>query len=105
MTEFSWLNAALLSIRAAAHFLIFLRVYSYASDPYAKHRKSVGLLAAVFAGCNLAETIRILSNFSEFVNNVEPYLPGIMVCVLIFVTWSGGNIASFLPNKILKRLP
>lgn len=105
MNEFSLFSAALLSTRAAAHLLIFLRVVSFMSDPDARHRKSVGIMAGAFAGFNLAETIRILSNFASYVNNVEPYLPGIMVMVLIFVTWSGGNLARFLPRKILERLP
>lgn len=105
MMDFNWIPAALLSIRAAAHFLIFLRVASYMSDPETKHRKVVGYMAAAFAGFNLAETIRVVSNFKAYVVNVEPYLPGIIVLVLVFVTWSEGNLARFLPRKILERLP
>lgn len=105
MNDLTWLPTALLSIRAAAHFLIFLRVASYVAEPTATRRKVVGLVAALFAGFNLAESIRILSNFGRYVSSVEPYLPCIVVMVLIFVTWSGGNLAKFLPRKILKRLP
>jgi len=105
MNEITWIPTMLLSVRAAAHFLIFLRVASYMSDPDASKRKAVGILAALFAGFNLAEAIRILSNFASYVVKTEPYLPGIMVMVLVFVTWSGGNLAKFLPRKILERLP
>lgn len=97
--------AALLSIRAVAHFLIFLRVVSFFSEEGSSHRKAVGIAAAAFAGFNLAECIRVISNFNTYLPNVEPYLPGIMVMVLVFVIWSGGNLAKFLPRKILERLP
>lgn len=103
MNEFSLIPAALLVVRGACHFLIFLRVASYAPDG-GHHRKGVGVIAAIFAGLNLAEAIRIASNFHVFVGSVEPYLPGIMVIVLIFVVWSGGNVAKLLPRKIVERI-
>lgn len=100
-----WIPASLLAVRAVAHLMIFLRVASYVAEPDATRRQVVGCLAALFAGFNLAESIRIMLNFNVYVHNVEPYLPGIMVMVLVFVTWSGGNVAKMLPKKILERLP
>jgi len=105
MTDITWIAPLLLTLRGCCHFLIFLRVATYTKDGSAKHRKIVGFCAALFAGANLAESIRIASNFYDYVGNVEPYLPVIMIFVLVFVTWSGGNIAKFLPRKILERLP
>lgn len=103
MSEMTWLPVALLTIRGLCHFLIFLRVASFAQGGH--HRKGVGFIAAIFAGFNFAEAIRIVSNFRTFVGSVEPYLPGIMIMVLIFVVWSGGNVAKLLPRKIVERLP
>lgn len=105
MNEYSWIPPFLLALRGVCHLLIFLRVVTYTSDGHARHRKVVGLCAAIFAGFNLAETMRIVNNFNSYLANVEPYLPGIMFFVLIFVTWSGGNMAKFLPRKIIERLP
>lgn len=105
MIDQVWFPTALLAIRGACHLLIFLRVATYTAQEGEHHRKVVGLVAAAFAGFNLAEALRIFFNFGDFVTSVEPYLPGIMVCVLIFVTWSGGNMASWFPRKILDRLP
>jgi len=105
MTEYTWIAPVLLSIRGCSHFLIFLRVATYTTDGASRHRKIVGICAAAFAGANLAESIRIASNFYAYLGNVEPYLPVIMIFVLVFVTWSGGNLAKFLPRKILERLP
>lgn len=104
MNDVTWFPAALLAIRGLCHFLIFLRVASFAQGGN-NHRQAVGFIAAVFAGFNLAESLRIVMNFQAFVVNVEPYLPGIMVMVLIFVVWSGGNVAKFLPRTIVERLP
>lgn len=105
MTELSWVPASLLAIRAIAHLLICIRIASYMTEKNANHRKVVGLCAGLFAGFNAAECLRIISNFQAFLINVEPYLPGIMVLVLVFVVWSGGNVAKILPRKILERLP
>lgn len=106
MNDITMIAPALLAIRGLSHVLIFLRIVTYCPSPSAdKHRKVVGLCAAIFAGANLAESIRIFHNFSSFVANVEPYLPVIMVMVLIFITWSGGNIAKMFPKKLLERLP
>jgi len=106
MNDFALIAPTLLAIRCMTHILIFLRVVTY-NPPKSieRHRQVVGLCAAIFAGANLAESIRIFNNFSEYVTNVEPYLPVIMMMVLIFVTWSGGNIARMIPRKILERLP
>lgn len=105
MTDQALLPIALLAIRCACHVMIFLRVATYTSHEGSHHRKIVGAVAALFAGLNLAEALRIVFNFQAFTASVEPYLPGIMVCVLIFVTWSGGNMASWFPKKLLDRLP
>lgn len=105
MNELSWIAPMLLTVRGISHFLIFLRVVTYSTDGHGQHRKVVGLCAALFAGFNLAESVRILNNFSAFVVSVEPYLPGVMLMVLVFVIWSGGNVAKFLPRKIIERLP
>lgn len=105
MTDIPVFSVALLSIRAACHFLICLRVAGYMTEPPTHHRRVVGIAAGLFAGFNLAEGIRILSNFQVYLFSVEPYLPGIMIMVLVFVVWSGGNLAKFLPRKILERLP
>lgn len=105
MTDYTWIAPFLLTARGCCHLLIFLRVATYTADGTSKHRKTVGICAAAFAGANLAESIRIASNFYAYLGNVEPYLPVIMIFVLVFVTWSGGNLARFLPRKILERLP
>lgn len=105
MTDYLWIPSLFLSCRGLCHFLIFLRVASYTTDHSFQRRKTVGIFAAVFAGANLSESIRIASNFSSCPVNFEPYLPVIMISVLTFVTWSGGNIAKFFPRKLLERLP
>lgn len=105
MTEFPLIPASLLAIRAVAHLLICVRVASYMAEKDANHRKIVGVCAGLFAGFNASEFLRIVNNFDAFILSVEPYLPGIMVLVLIFVIWSGGNVAKILPRKILERLP
>lgn len=104
MSDYTWFSVGLLAIRGMCHLMIFLRVASFAAGG-GHHRKAVGYLAAIFAGFNLAEAIRIACNFNQFVPVVDIYLPGIMLAVLIFVTWSGGNMAKFLPRRILERLP
>lgn len=105
MSEAPVFSVALLALRATCHLLICLRVAGYMAEGEGRHRKIVGIAAGLFAGFNFAEFIRILSNFAAYVDNVEPYLPGIMLMVLVFVVWSGGNLARFLPRKILERLP
>ncbi len=106
MNELAMYPAFLLALRAACHFMIFLRVFTYAAAPGAVHRRTVGVAAALFAGFNLAEFMRILSNFQDFASgSVEPYLPGVMLFVLIFVVWSGGNVARMLPRTIVEKLP
>jgi hypothetical protein len=105
MSESTYLAMALLAMRGACHFLIALRIFSYKPTNQREHRQVVGLIAAIFGGANLAEFLRILNNFTQFAVSVEPYLPIVMLFVLIFVTWSGGNIARLLPQKLLQRLP
>lgn len=100
-----WMPATLLAIRAISHVLISLRVASYMASHDSRHRKGVAMIAALFVGCNMAEAIRIVLNFNAFKVNVEPYLPGVILMVLIFVIWSGGNVAKLLPRKLLERLP
>lgn len=105
MIDLDWLNASLLAVRCACHALIFLRVASFTASQGQQHRRVVGLVAAMFAGFNLAEALRIMFNFSAFSDSTEVYLPGIMICVLIFVTWSGGNMAAWFPRRVLDKLP
>lgn len=105
MTDGTYVAMALLAMRGACHFLIALKIFCYKPTNHREHRKVVGLIAAIFGGANLAEFIRILSNFTKFSMSVEPYLPVVMLFVLIFVTWSGGNVARLLPQKLLQRLP
>lgn len=105
MSEYPWVMAALLITRGVAHLLIAVRVATYMASHPVSHRKVVGYCAGLFAGFNIAEAIRIASNFKAYVESAEPYLPGIIVMVLIFVTWSGGNMAKFLPRKLIDRLP
>ena len=105
MNESAYMAMALLAMRSACHFLVALRIFSYRPSNQREHRKVVGLAAAIFGGANLAEFIRILSNFTKFSLSVEPYLPIVMLFVLIFITWTGGNIARLFPQKLLQRLP
>lgn len=95
-----------LSVRGACHLLIFLRIFTYTAHGSGKHRKGVGLIAAVFAGLNLVEAIRIISALmSPGQVGEDLYLPGQMLFITAFIFWANGNIARFVPSKILRRLP
>lgn len=96
---------SLLVLRCVCHALIFVSVFCYMADGQGKHRKVMGLSAAVFAGLNLAEAYRSVANFTDFARDTEPYLPGIMFLILVYVTISGGNVAKFLPRKLVDKLP
>lgn len=100
-----YLALALLSIRGACHFLIFLRVATYTPKTSDHHRRVVGFAAALFAGLNLAEVIRVLTKAPTLSGTIEPYMPAIMFFVLLAVIWAGGNLAKFFPHKLLERLP
>lgn len=105
MIESANIAMALLAMRGACHFMICLRIVTYRSTNREKHRIVVGFAAALFAGLNLGETFRIITSFSQYSGQIEPYLPGVMLCVLIWTIWSGGNIAKAFPHKLLERLP
>lgn len=105
MIDNSQLALALLIIRAACHLMICLRIVTYRPTNRDQHRVVVGFAAAMFAGLNLGEAFRILSSFSQSTAQMEPYLPGIVLCVLIWTIWAGGNLARAFPHKLLERLP
>ncbi|QZA71307.1 membrane protein [Pseudomonas phage AH02] len=100
-----WYPTISLTIRGLAHMLIFLRVACYMAGPGSIRRRVVGYLSGILAGFNFAEALRIMMNFKSFSMASEPYLPGIMVIFLIFVLVTGGNMAKFLPRKVVERLP
>lgn len=105
MIETAYAPAALLTMRCACHLLITLRILLYKPNNDRDHRKFVGFIAALFGGLNMMEFLHILANFSSISSAFEPYLTGVMLFVLMFVIWSGGNIARFLPHKLIQRLP
>ena len=106
MSDSAVLPLVFLSIRGVCHFLIFLRIFTYTANGSAKHRQGVGLIAAIFAGLNLAESGRILGAImSPAPIGEDLYLPGQMLFIMAFVFWSNGNIAKFVPSSILRRLP
>lgn len=95
-----------LSVRGICHLLIFLRIFTYTAQDGGKHRQGVGLIAAIFAGLNLVEAIRILgAMMSPYPIGEDMFLPGQMLFVTAFVFWANGNIARFVPAKILRRIP
>lgn len=106
---------ALLFIRMVAHVLICFMVATYtacepeeadeADDQKPRHKKVIGFAAGAFAGANAAEAARVLMNFKEFTAYAQPWLTLIMLGVLYFVLISGGNMARFLPRRIVERLP
>lgn len=105
MIEHAYMPAALLTMRCACHFLIAVRIFAYKPNNQRDHRKFVGLVAALFGGLNMMEFLHIATNFNSISTTFEPYLAGVMLFVLMFVIWSGGNIARFLPQKLIQRLP
>lgn len=105
MIDHAYAPAALLTMRAACHLLIALRIFAYKPRTQRTHRQFVGLVAAIFGGLNMMEVIHIVSNFSTVSTALEPYLSGIMLFVMLFIIWTGGNIARLLPQKLLQRLP
>ena len=105
MIDSPYLTAALLLMRCACHLLIALRIFVYKPKNQRDHRQFVGLVAAIFGGLNMMECLRIIINFNSIATTFEPYLAGIMLFVLLFINWAGGNIARFLPQKLIQRLP
>lgn len=105
MNDATWIPEALLAARAICHFLIGVQVLVFTAHEGSHHRKVVGLVASVCIGTNFAESVRILSNFTDYAQSTEPYLPIIMATFLVFITWSHGNVAAFFPRKVLDRLP
>lgn len=111
MSEFpQWVNAfamwldsvipdVLLSTRGICHLLIFLVVAGYQGGN-AKHRKVIGIIAAIFAGANAAEAYRVAVNFNQFSAVVQPPLTMVMLCVLFFVIYARGNVARMLPRSV-----
>lgn len=95
---------ALLIVRAFCHAAVCLIVAAYTSDTIG-HRRIIGYCSGIFAGANAAEAGRIWLNFHEFSGLVQPWLTMIMIGVLYFVLVSGGNMARFLPRRIVERLP
>lgn len=106
MSDAAVLPLVFLSIRGVCHLLIFIRIFTYTANGSGKHRQGVGLIAAVFAGLNLVEAIRILAAMmSPGPVGEDLYLPGQMLFITAFIFWANGNIARFVPSKILRRLP
>lgn len=105
MIDHAYLPSALLAMRCACHLLIALRIFAYKPNNQRAHRKFVGLVAALFGGLNMMECLHILANFNLISTTFEPYLAGVMLFVLMFIIWSGGNIARFIPQKLIQRLP
>jgi|GEM_PF-1302946 len=97
-----WLGSVmpefLLGSRGVCHLLIFLCVVGYQA-PTTQHRKTVGIVAGVFAGANAAEAFRVAVNFNTFAAVVQPPLTLVMICVLFFVVYARGNVARMLPRK------
>lgn len=94
----------LLLARTFCHIAVCFVVAAYTSEAVG-HRKVIGYCSGIFAGANAAEAARILINFHEFTSLAQPWLTLIMVGVLYFVLVSGGNMARFLPRRIVERLP
>jgi len=105
MIDQAYLTAALLLMRCACHVLIALRIFTYQPKNQRDHRQFVGLVAAIFGGLNMMECFRIVTNFNTIATTFEPYLAGIMLFVLLFINWAGGNIAKLLPQKLIQRFP
>ncbi len=105
MIDSAYAPAVLLTMRCACHLLIALRIFAYKPKTPRDHRQFVGLVAAIFGGLNMMEVINILANFNSISTAFEPYLSGVMLFVLMFVIWTGGNISRFLPQKLIQRLP
>lgn len=105
MIDHAYLPSALLAMRCACHLLIALRIFAYKPNNQRDHRKFVGLVAALFGGLNMMECLHIVSNFNSIATPFEPYLTGVMLFVLMFIVWTGGNIAKFIPQKLIQRLP
>lgn len=105
MIDSPYLTAALLLMRCACHVLIVLRIFTYQPKNQREHRRFVGLVAAIFGGLNMMECLRIITNFNTIATTFEPYLSGVMLFVLMFIVWTGGNIARLLPQKLIQRLP
>lgn len=93
MTDY--LALILLTMRGACHFLICLRVITYQPKAPSQHKRVIGYVAALFAGLNLAEAIRIFSKFHHSPAELDLHMPIIMLFVLLAVIWAGGNIAKF----------
>lgn len=102
-----WLDAvipdALLTTRGICHFLVCVAVAGYRKAT-GKHRKIIGIIAAAFAGANLAEALRIAAKFHEFSSVVQPPLTIIMICILFFVLYARGNMARMLPPRLSDML-
>ena len=105
MIEHLYAPATLLTMRCACHLLIALRIFAYKPRSHRCHRHVVGLVAAIFAGLNMMEFLHIVTNFHSEAPAFEPYLTGVMLFLLLFVTWTGGNVAKFMPQKLIQRLP
>lgn len=105
MIDHAYAPTALLTMRCACHLLIAMRIFAYKPSNQRDHRQFVGLVAALFGGFNMMEFLHILANFRSISTAFEPYLAGVMLFVLMFVIWSGGNVARFLPQKLIQRLP
>ncbi len=95
---------ALLLSRAFCHVAVCFIVAAYTSENIG-HRRVIGYCSGIFAGANAAEAARVLMNFKEFTAYAQPWLTLIMLGVLYFVLISGGNMARFLPRRIVERLP
>jgi hypothetical protein len=105
MIDCAYLPPVLLAMRCACHLLIALRIFAYKPNNQRPHRSFVGLVAGMFGGLNLMECIHIYANFNSISTSFEPYLSGIILFVLMFIVWTGGNIAKFIPKKLIQRLP
>lgn len=105
MIDHDYAPAALLIMRCACHLLIALRIFTYQPNNQRDHRHFVGFVAATFGGLNAMESLHIIIGFRSISTVFEPFLTGVMLFVLMFIIWSGGNVARLLPQKLIQRLP
>ena len=93
----------LLGTRGVCHLLIVLLVVGYKA-PTNNHRRTIGTVAGIFAGANAAEAYRIAYNFASFSSIVQPPLTLVMLCVLFFVGYARGNVATMLPRHLVRYI-
>ncbi len=102
-----WLDGVipefLLGTRGVCHLLVFLVVAGYRKQTD-RHRRVIGIMAAIFAGANIAEAYRVAVNFNSFAALAQYPLTLVMLCVLFFVLYAKGNVARMLPPRLSDML-